>query len=105
MDREGIKKHRAVFDAWLDGAKIQCRSEGGDFWWPTDDPPAWDYDTEYRVKPEPETREMWANVYPENIVLSRTQTYANTVAGTHRIACIPVTITFAPGEGLDGGDS
>ncbi len=108
MDREGIKKHKAVFDAWLDGAKIEVRYPGN-VWIPaggTGNTSEFSYGLEYRVKPEPKTREVWVNVYSgfDEIYRNPKTAHANITGGC--IACaVPVTITFTPGEGLDGGDS
>ncbi|KKN77922.1 hypothetical protein LCGC14_0354870 [marine sediment metagenome] len=104
MDREGIKKHRAVFDAWLDGAEVETKYSSQHAWHYTGQPDFVKH-TEYRVKPVPETREVWVNVYPHRHSDQAyvTRNGANLGALEDRIACVPVTITFTPGEGLDHG--
>ena len=52
MNREGILKHKKVFDAWLAGAKIQYRSSIHGEWQDNyTDKPNWNNNTEYRVTP------------------------------------------------------
>lgn len=48
MNREGIKKHKELFDAWLDGATVQRRCNGK-FW--DDNDPTFRPEHEYRIKP------------------------------------------------------
>ncbi len=104
MNREGIKKHRVVFDAWLDGAEVEYQGSDGR-WHLSHAGPNWCSTIEYRVKPEPETREVWANVFPECEITYHSKFTADACAGESRVACVKTTITFTPGEGLDGGDS
>jgi len=49
MNREGIKKHKEVFKAWLEGAEIEYRCENREGWEEVD-PPGWYISTNYRVK-------------------------------------------------------
>ena len=49
----------------------------------------------------PITRQMWVNVYPEGAGMWNTKEKADSTASKTRIACVPVTITYRPGEGLD----
>lgn len=64
MYRDGIKKHREVFDAWVDGADIQWNSLGG---WKDITTPIFDTYCEYRVKPqEPHTGRTWQPKEGEN---------------------------------------
>jgi hypothetical protein len=53
--------------------------------------------------PEPAvTVTRWANVYEDKISsLFETKGDCDAVATGGRIACVPVTITYRPGEGLD----
>ena len=100
LDCEGIKKHKDVFDAWLDGAEIQYQCEGGDNWRPTLRP-TWSQDLKYRVKPAaPETRVGWVNVYRYSAYLYITKADADIVMDDARIACVPVMLDFIPGDGL-----
>ena len=50
VDVEGIKKHREVFNAWLDGAEVE-RSIDGKGSWVTLYEPTFYADYHYRVKP------------------------------------------------------
>lgn len=50
MTREGYKKHKEVFDAWLNGEEIQFFSSNYNEWIDTENP-VWDYNSEYRIKP------------------------------------------------------
>lgn len=55
-------KHAEVIKAWADGARIEYFD---DQWFECFDSPAWNIDTQYRVKPEPaypETRMTSANL-------------------------------------------
>lgn len=52
MTRDGIIKHRKVFNAWLDGKTIEYHLRGSTTWMLAVDP-KWYTDIEYRVKPEP----------------------------------------------------
>lgn len=51
MCKEGILKHKVVFDAWLNGADIQYRDKGVDEEWYNIKNPSWSLCAEYRVKP------------------------------------------------------
>ena len=53
--------------------------------------------------PEPAvTVTRWVNVYPDRITSHfETKEKCDWVADGNRIACVPVTITYRPGEGLD----
>lgn len=55
MTREGIAKHRTVFDAWMNGAEVQewipfttIYSDGD---WCDNTTPCFDQDQRYRIKP------------------------------------------------------
>lgn len=50
MDRKGIKKHKEVFDAWLNGAEVEYKDLGGE--WRTVKEPQFSSIVKYRVKPE-----------------------------------------------------
>jgi hypothetical protein len=50
----------------------------------------------------PVTVTRWANVYEDRISsLFKTRGDCDAAAAGGRIACVPVTITYRPGEGLD----
>jgi hypothetical protein len=70
MNKEGIKKHKAVFDAWLDGAEIQARDPGDRELnrWVDIEFPTWLTQVDYRVKPKPVT---YSPVYYNRVKLSR----------------------------------
>ena len=51
MTREGILKHKEVFDAWLDGKPIQLYLKSKNAWLDVD-VPNWDIELEYRIKPK-----------------------------------------------------
>ena len=56
MNKAGIIKHKAVFDAWLEGAEIQYKVQGANAWHDfvansTYPEPLWLVSLEYRVKP------------------------------------------------------
>lgn len=54
-------KHQALMDAHAQGAKIQYLNAFGR--WVESDQPFWDYDTDYRIKPEPKpNKEFFAEV-------------------------------------------
>lgn len=58
--KEGIIKHRKLFDLWLEGAEIQCWYNSGgeeDCWIDASETPCFDYHTAYRVKPKEEEKE------------------------------------------------
>jgi hypothetical protein len=78
MDKEGIKKHKTVFDAWLDGAEVEVKycDEAG--WLPCDEPMFLsDYDYRVRVIPNSSFETMgpgyhWVklkNLVPEHVTL------------------------------------
>jgi len=101
MNKEGILKHREVFNAWLDGAEIQF---GGDPWCDVhENNPSWNPYKMYRVKPQPTTVTRWVNVNDDgpDWVLYDTETYADFNARPDRITCVPVEITWTEEEGLD----
>lgn len=50
MTKEGILKHKEVFEAWLDGAEIQFFSSDYKGWIDIEKP-SWDIELIYRVKP------------------------------------------------------
>jgi len=58
------------------------------------------------IPEKPKTIERWVNVYKDNKVgglhgeKPRSDLIAGSIGGP-RVACVPVTITFTPGEGLD----
>ena len=54
MSREGIIKHREVFDRWLEGAEIEYFNTGTrkGRWLNSPPSPSWHTCTEYRVKPK-----------------------------------------------------
>jgi hypothetical protein len=55
-------KHAELIHAWADGAEIQIYSKELDNWINLDKP-TWDFDGEYRIKPEekkPVVRWLWA---------------------------------------------
>jgi len=45
-------KHAELIKAWADGARIEVKRPSNGSWWEAD-PPLWDLDYEYRIKPEP----------------------------------------------------
>lgn len=49
MTREGLLKHKELFNKWLDGAEIQFSSNSNE--WIDLKNPSWDENIEYRVKP------------------------------------------------------
>lgn len=49
MTREGILKHKEIFDAWLDGAEIEYFCIVNKKWFATKNP-AWNLNIEYRIK-------------------------------------------------------
>lgn len=51
MDRECIKKHKDVFEAWIGGKEIEFYSEEDSKWKPCNSP-EWIKNCEYRIKPE-----------------------------------------------------
>lgn len=57
--RRGIKKHKDVFDAWLNGATIEFRTNDKDKWVVIRNP-KFVYNNQYRVKQKP--REYWVVV-------------------------------------------
>lgn len=46
-------KHAALIKAWADGAEIQYWDIGAKVWLTIAGQPNWDWDCEYRIKPEP----------------------------------------------------
>lgn len=50
MNKEGIIKHKEVFDAWLNGAEIQYKVGLG--WTDVEHEPNWSQYLDYRVKPK-----------------------------------------------------
>ena len=66
-------------------------SSGGCFWILEKLPP-----------PQPVTLTRWCNLYADDDhCFHKTRELADTFAGAGRIACVPVTITYTPGEGLE----
>ncbi len=104
MTREELIELWPVLTAFKDGADIQCRRT--DFvgnWNAIVDDPTWTVpDTEYRVKPVPQTREVWVNVYEaaNSTIMHASKVMADASVKWPRIACVPVTINFTEGEGL-----
>lgn len=45
-------KHAALIKAWADGAEIEFLPSGSSVWW-SYQRPCWDWDGDYRIKPEP----------------------------------------------------
>ena len=57
MTREEIKKMLPILQAFVDGKTIESRCIKGDkSLWYDDEDPSFDYDFEYRIKPEPRYR-------------------------------------------------
>ena len=57
MTREEIKKMLPILQAFVDGKIIESRCIKGDkSLWYDDEDPSFDYDFEYRIKPEPRYR-------------------------------------------------
>ena len=57
MTREEIKKMLPILQAFVDGKTIESRCIKGDkSLWYDDEDPSFDYDFEYRIKPEPKYR-------------------------------------------------
>lgn len=50
MTKEGILKHKEVFDAWLSGAKVQYYGEKTKKWIDINNP-SWELIIKYRIKP------------------------------------------------------
>ena len=97
-------KHCDVIKAWADGAEIECLKDigSGPQFWEVIDYPRWDGSTNYRVKPQQQTRTVWVNVYREG---PGARTYhskvdADVYADNYRIACVEVEIKYTDGEGL-----
>lgn len=103
MNREAIKKHKAVFDAWLDGVEIEYKHQGEGEWEAVANP-AWYTGNDFRIKPQPQTRTMWVTIFSggggENYYLHDTITDAKKMDKFHQIACVPVEVTWTEGEGL-----
>ena len=51
MTKEGILKHKEVFDAWLSGAKVQYYGEKTKKWIDINNP-SWELIIKYRIKPK-----------------------------------------------------
>ena len=59
MTREEIKKMLPILQAFVDGKTIESRCIKGDkSLWYDDEDPSFDYDFEYRIKPEPKYRQF-----------------------------------------------
>lgn len=55
-------KHAELIKAWADGAQIEVKHPLNSSWFDAN-PPSWDLDYEYRIKPEekkPVVRYLWA---------------------------------------------
>lgn len=50
MTKEEYNKHKKVFEAWVNGAKVQYYDKTKKEWFNTENP-LWGYYTEYRIKP------------------------------------------------------
>jgi hypothetical protein len=109
--REGICKHKVMFDRWLEGKEIQYFVPGSNRW-ESVEYPVWLETSQYRVRPERKTVTKWANCYNSSELYNHSHVTihdnresadnANTVlALTEREACVPVTISWILGEGLD----
>lgn len=78
-------KHADLIHAWADGAQIEVKHPSNGSWWDAN-PPCWDTNYEYRIKPEPKpdivrqvvveaTSPMWIKVFesgkflPPNLML------------------------------------
>lgn len=51
MTREGYKKHKEVFDAWLNGAEVQFYHKSKEKWIDIDGTPSFVFDESFRIKP------------------------------------------------------
>ena len=51
MTKEGILKHKEVFDAWLDGAEVQFYHKSKEKWIDIDGTPSFVFDESFRIKP------------------------------------------------------
>ncbi len=113
MNREGIKKHHKVFEAWLNGAEVEYRTHDSGPWGQTDSQPLFLVAYEYRVKEPSRTLSGWLNIvigedgdvwgqgFP-----SRQRADGQTlmqVNGTvyPRAACVEFSIPFKVGDGLE----
>ncbi len=103
MNREGIKKHWRVFEAWLAGVEIQFKSRSSPYPWNTTSAPEFNPDNEYRVKPQRKTVTRWVNVHPNGpgAILHDNKDQADHWTGIRRIATVPVEISWEEGEGLE----
>ena len=100
MQREGIKKNKVVFEAWLAGAAIEVKPENGQ--WQFIKMPGFIASQEYRVKPETKTVKRWVNIYPSGYgSLWATKAQAKPPRTDYCIACVPVEVTYTEGEGLE----
>ena len=102
MTPEGYLKHKdtPAFAAWLEGVEIEYLNTCGwcEFLGAS---PGWHENTEYRVKPTPQTIQIWVNIYPfAEVAAYFSRGCADNAARLDRIACVPVTVTYTNGEGL-----
>lgn len=83
----------ALKAAFLDEKELQFYGNEG-FWKTIGGDPSWFKGTVYRVKPEPVTVSMWANVYPDGCGCSHdSRKMADRGASTRRIAVLRIDIT------------
>jgi hypothetical protein len=98
-----------VMQAFEDGAKIErSRRKGLIPMWEDTTIILWDWiHHEYRVKQEPKTMTRWVNVNRPTDCAPviggdyHTKEHADDMSSSTRIACVPVTITYVEGEGLE----
>lgn len=101
MDREGLKEHWDVVEAWVfDEAEVEHQDNGGT-WQKTGEVPNFYKNVKYRVKPQHQTRIVWVNIYANNVVCHNTEEIANGHGQLGRLACAPVEVTWTEGEGLE----
>lgn len=62
MTRDGYKKHKAVIEAWANGAKLEYKRSPQGRWAPLEDAdPYFDERFDFRIKPTP--IEYWAVIW------------------------------------------
>ncbi len=96
----GILAHPKEAKAWAEGKKIE--QYVNDFWFIQPNP-TFDFDKNYRIKPEVHTATRWVNIYKAGPggSLHISEEEANRWVASRVVDCVAVTITWTEGEGLE----
>lgn len=101
MDKQGIIKHKKVFDQWLKGGVVQLKSYGGQ-WVTLRGSINFHLQHDYRIKPAAKIVNRFANIYRDGEygVLHESLLMASIKRANNCVACVEITVEYEEGEGL-----